>query len=157
MKLCDEEDEEDAEEELKIPYSCVANYLYLFYVEFENPSVTTPLFNPCVVFHEFLPVINDVIETKDAHFLALKKAILLSEKLLKVNSQPLSYILLECSHHLAFIQNISSVTIYCDDKDIRSDALKLFNQYFWAFDAPGRYKIAVRILTTIEHPGLQGM
>lgn len=132
-----------------------ANFYYLIIgVGLKIESVPC-VYDPCYILHSCLYLSSCLLQ-KPQYLLIAKGLALAQVGLVKVEAFSVDTDVLESKVYIDFVQSLSQVMIYCDARDHREIALKVFKLYFQIFTMEARYLVILHLYDVFNHSGLIG-
>ncbi|XP_063882833.1 glomulin-like isoform X1 [Scylla paramamosain] len=108
------------------------------------------------VFLACLPLLSGLLQEKE--HIPIHKGLTLSGALLnKLARHSLPSDSLEASAHSSFPQLLVRVMTFCDNKELRTQALDVFRTHMDKFDSHGRRKLIQALLLSVKHAGVLGL
>ncbi|XP_046752810.1 glomulin [Diprion similis] len=130
-----------------------ANYYYLILsLELELGSVPC-VYDPQYVLHNSLYLSSCML--KNPEYILIWKGLQLAKAaLVRIEAFTVDNDVLELKIHESFVQNLSQVMIYCDAREKRDLALKVFNLYLNIFTIKAKYLLILHLYDLFSHSGL---
>nr|XP_046465554.1 glomulin [Neodiprion pinetum] len=130
-----------------------ANYYYLIIgLDLELGSVPC-VYDPQYILHNSLYLSSCML--RNSEYVLIWKGLQLAEAaLVKVEEFTVDKDVLELKIYESFVQDLSQVMIYCDAREKRERALKVFNLYLNIFTMEAKYLLILHLYDLFSHSGL---
>jgi hypothetical protein len=161
------EEDDDEDEEIIVGMTSIVGYYHLIWAQGLNLQQMPKVLSPAFVFRTLLHPITSVLKQTDSVG-AIRKTISLAQSLLSGCDRTITPMegynydhrlhgsLVASELHSLFVTRLCYVTVYCEDREIRSQAFQLFQNYLLAFDPQGRFDLLNLVFNTIPNDSLQG-
>lgn len=148
------DDDEDATFPLPVPLTGIATLYYCYYAE--HMSDCLPLvYSPHHILLQCLPAMCALLAT--SQLLAQHKALRLAQALThRIDGGTLACVTLDAAHHHDLVNHVTRVLTLSQNKELRDVSFVVFKRHLSILDIPGRYRMFVYLLQTVQHAGLQG-
>lgn len=130
-----------------------ANFYYLILGANLEIKLIPCVYHPHYVLHNCLYLSSCLIE-KPKYVFTLKGLTLAEAALVRVERYSVNTDALELKVYVTFVRNLSQIMIYCDARDQRERAFKVFKLYFRIFSMEAKYLMIMHLYDVFEHSGL---
>ncbi|XP_069165971.1 glomulin-like [Procambarus clarkii] len=148
------EDEQDKKDE--ISQLSIASFFYCILGQNMASDYVPCVYSHQYVFLECLPLIANLLQEKE--HIPIHKGLTLAKVLLnKLPQKTLPSESHEARAHSSFPQLLIRIMIFCNNRELRTTALEIFQSHFHKFDSIGRRKLIQALLLSVKHAGVLGL